>query len=160
MTNKNKPLVYSISQPTSFSGKDLIGFLQIAHKEATGEFISSSWPLSIIEPSFLEDESGNDFWTKELALHILEYRLKEDYDIKFHEYQKDGENLLVLVIEDLKLFKSGLVRLLDDLLNPNKKYLLYRMFIKTYRTMSVQEKLEYHQKKMREEIARKKSSKK
>lgn len=137
MTNTKKPLVYSIPQPTSFSGKDLIGFLQIAHKEATGEFISSSWPLSIIEPSFLEDESGDDFWTKELALHILEYRLKEDYDIKFHEYQKDEKNLLVLVIEDLKLFKSGLVRLLDDLLNPNKKYLLYRMFIKTYRTMSV-----------------------
>lgn len=152
MTNTNKPLVYKIPQPILFSGKHLIGFLQFVHKEATGEYLSSAWPLSII----LEDEQGHEFWTKDLSINVLEIRLKDNYNICFRRIKSD----LYIIIENLEVFKLGYSQLVEDLVNPNKKYLIYRDFIKTYRNMLLHEKIEFHQKKMREEIARKKSSKK
>ena len=156
MTNTNEPLVYKILQPTPFSGKELIGFLQIIHKKTTGEYLSSAWPLSIIETSILEDEQGQEFWTKDLSINVLEIRLKDNYNIRFIQEKLD----LYIIIEDLEAFRLGCSQLVEDLVNPNKKYLVYRDFIKTYRNMLPHEKIEFHQKKIREEIARKKSSKK
>ena len=156
MSNTNKPLVYKIPQPTPFSGKHLIGFFQIVHKEATGEYLSSAWPLSIIEPSILEDDQGQENWSKDLSINVLEIRLKDNYNIRF--LRKDSD--LYIIIEDLDTFKVGFNKLVEDLTNPDKKYLIYHDFIKTYRNMLPHEKIEFHQKKMREEIARKKSSKK
>ena len=41
MNKINQPLVYKkIEQSELFSGRALISFLEIAHKEATGEFLS------------------------------------------------------------------------------------------------------------------------
>ena len=156
MTNTNTPLVYKISQPTPFSGKELIGFLQIVHKKTTGEYLSSAWPLSIIETSILEDEQGQEFWTKDLSINVLEIRLKDNYNIRFIQEKLD----LYIIIEDLEAFRLGCSQLVEDLVNPNKKYLVYRDFIRAYRNMLPHEKIEFHQKKIREEIARKKSSKK
>ncbi|MDK8091549.1 hypothetical protein QP686_06810 [Streptococcus intermedius] len=156
MTNTNEPLVYKISRPTPFSGKELIGFLQIVHKKTTGGYLSSAWPLSIIETSILEDEQGQEFWTKDLSINVLEIRLKDNYNIRFIQEKLD----LYIIIEDLEAFRLGCSQLVEDLVNPNKKYLVYRDFIKTYRNMLPHEKIEFHQKKIREEIARKKSSKK
>lgn len=156
MTNTNKLLVYKISQPTPFSGKELIGFLQIVHKKTTGEYLSSAWPLSIIETSILEDEQGQEFWTKDLSINVLEIRLKDNYNIRFIQEKLD----LYIIIEDLEAFRLGCSQLVEDLVNPNKKYLVYRDFIRAYRNMLPHEKIEFHQKKIREEIARKKSSKK
>lgn len=156
MTNTNKPLVYKISQPIPFSGKELIGFLQIVHKKTTGEYLSSAWPLSIIETSILEDEQGQEFWTKDLSINVLEIRLKDNYNIRFIQEKLD----LYIIIEDLEAFRLGCSQLVEDLVNPNKKYLVYRDFIRAYRNMLPHEKIEFHQKKIREEIARKKSSKK
>ena len=156
MTNTNKPLVYKISQPTPFSGKELIGFLQIVHKETTGEDLLPACPLSIIETSILEDEQGQEFWTKDLSINVLEIRLKDNYNIRFIQEKLD----LYIIIEDLEAFRLGCSQLVEDLVNPNKKYLVYRDFIRDYRNMLPHEKIEFHQKKIREEIARKKSSKK
>ncbi|MGT2935441.1 hypothetical protein ACVR0P_06195 [Streptococcus castoreus] len=156
MTNTNKPFVYKIPQPSPFSGKELIGFLQVAHRAATGEFLVAAYPLDMIEPLILEDEQGQEFWTKDLSINVLEIRLKDNYNIRF--LRKDSD--LYIIIEDLGAFKVGFNKLVEDLTNPDKKYLIFHDFIKTYRNMLPHEKIEFHQKKMREEIARKKSSKK
>lgn len=156
MTNKNKPFVYKIPQPTPFSGKELIGFLQVAHKAATGDYLASAYSFNIIESLILEDEQGQEFWTKDLSINVLEIRLKNNYNIRF--LRKDFD--LYIIIEDLDTFKVGFNELVEDLTNPDKKYLIFHDFIKTYRNMLPHEKIEFHQKKMREEIARKKSSKK
>lgn len=156
MNKINQPLVYKIEQPEPFSGRALVGFLQIAHKEATGEFLSLAWPLSVIEPLILEDEQGQEFWTKDLSINVLEIRLKNNYNIRF--LRKDFD--LYIIIEDLKAFRLGFSQLVEDLVNPNKKYLIYHDFIKTIRNMLPEEKLEYYKKKTAEEIARKKSSEK
>lgn len=156
MTNTNKPLVYKIPQPSPFSGKELIGFLQVAHKAATGDYLASAYPFNIIESLILEDEQGQEFWTKDLSINVLEIHLKDNYNIRF--LRKDSD--LYIIIEDLDTFKVGFNKLVEDLTNPDKKYLIYHDFIKTYRNMLPHEKIEFYQKKMREEIARKKSSKK
>ena len=156
MNKINQPVVYKIEQSEPFSGRALISFLEIAHKEATGEFLSLAWPLSVIEPFILEDEQGNEFWTKDLSTNVLEIRLKDNYNIRFLRKKSN----LYIIIEDLKAFRQGFSQLVEDLVNPNKKYLLYRDFIKTYRNMLPHEKIEFFKKKTAEEIARKKASKK
>ncbi|HEM3649342.1 TPA: hypothetical protein U1C40_002019 [Streptococcus suis] len=88
-----------------------------------------------------------EFWTKQVAVHVLVLRLKEDYGIELHDYQKFGKNSLIIVIEDLELFELGVTRLLDDLIDPNRKYLLYRIFIKSRMTMTFEERLEAARKK-------------
>ncbi|KAA9323582.1 hypothetical protein SABVI_1692 [Streptococcus anginosus] len=113
-------------------------------------------PLSIIETSILEDEQGQEFWTKDLFINVLEIRLKDNYNIRFIQEKLD----LYIIIEDLEAFRLGCSQLVEDLVNPNKKYLVYRDFIRAYRNMLPHEKIEFHQKKIREEIARKNSSKK
>lgn len=149
MTETKKPLVYSINKNDAnpLTGKALIVFLQVALEETTGEIVPTAYSIKELEPLFLNDEHGKEFWTKPLAIHVLELRLKEDYGIEIHDYQKFGKNLLVLVIEDLELFELGMTRLLDDLIDPNRKYLLYRIFIKSRLTMTFEERLEAAKKK-------------
>ncbi|WP_270207497.1 hypothetical protein [Streptococcus anginosus] len=162
MTTTNKPLVFHIEKNdiNPFTGKDFIAFLQAAFEKATGEKMPTSYSIKELEPLFVNDEYGKVFWTKQVAIHVLVLRLKEDYGIELHDYQKFDKNLLVVVIEDLELFKLGVRRLLDNLIDPDRKYLLYRIFIKSRMTMTFEEKLEYYKNKTAEEIARKKSSKK
>ncbi|MCW1063396.1 hypothetical protein OJ587_12210, partial [Streptococcus anginosus] len=80
-------------------------------------------------------------------------RLKDNYNIRFIQEKLD----LYIIIEDLEAFRLGCSQLVEDLVNPNKKYLLYRDFIKTYRNMLPHEKIEFFKKKTAEEIARKKA---
>ncbi|MDK7096112.1 hypothetical protein QP376_10515, partial [Streptococcus agalactiae] len=77
---------------------ELIGFLQIVHKETTGEDLLPALPLSIIETSILEDEQGQEFWTKDLSINVLEIRLKDNYNIRFIQEKLD----LYIIIEDLE----------------------------------------------------------
>lgn len=152
MNNINKPLVHKIKQPGTFSGKILLGFLQSAFKEITENYIPSAYPLSIIEAYFTSDEQGELFWSNALAINVLEIRLKDNYNI--HLIQKSP--YILLVIEDIDSFKTGVIKLFNDLLDPDKKYLIYRDFIKTYRNMTPIEKIEFFKKKTVEEIAAKK----
>lgn len=139
MNNINKPLVHKIKQPDTFSGKTLLGFLQSVFKEITGNYLTSAYPLSIIEPYFTSDEQGESFWSNALAINVLEIRLKDNYNI--HLIQKSP--YILLVIEDIDSFKTGVIKLFNDLLDPDKKYLIYRDFIKTYRNMTPIEKIEF-----------------
>ena len=152
MNNINKPLVHKIKQPGTFSGKILLGFLQSVFKEITGNYIPSAYPLSIIEPYFTSDEQGESFWSNALAINVLEIRLKYNYNI--HLIQKSP--YILLVIEDIDSFKTGVIKLFNDLLDPEKKYLIYRDFIKTYRNMTPVEKIDFFKKKTVEGIAAKK----
>ena len=79
-------------------------------------------------------------------------RLKDNYDI--HLIQKSP--YILLVIEDIDSFKTGVIKLFNDLLDPDKKYLIYRDFIKTYRNMTPIEKIDFFKKKTVEGIAAKK----
>ncbi|ETJ27636.1 hypothetical protein Q604_UNBC16912G0001, partial [human gut metagenome] len=47
---------------------------------------------------------------------------------------------LYIIIEDLEAFRLGCSQLVEDLVNPNKKYLVYRDFIRAYRNMLPHEK--------------------
>ena len=60
---------------------------------------------------------------------------------------------ILLVVEDIDTSKTGIINLFHDLLDPDKKYLIYRDFIKTYRNMTPIEKIEFFKKKNVEEIA-------
>ena len=151
MNNINKPLVHKIKHPDTFSGKTLLAFLQSVFKEITGNYLTSAHPLSIIEPYFNSDEQGESFWLNALAINVLEIRLKDNYNI--HLIQKSP--YILLVIEDIDTFKTGVINLFNDLLDPDKKYLIYRDFIKTYRNMTSIEKIEFFKKKTVEEIAAK-----
>ena len=143
MNNINKPLVHKIKQPGTFSGKILLGFLQSVFKEITGNYLTSAYPLSIIEPYFTSDEQGESFWSNALAINVLEIRLKDYYNI--HLIQKSP--YILLVIEDIDTFKTGIINLFHDLLDPDIKYLIYRDFIKTYRNMTPIEKIEFFKKR-------------
>ena len=145
-------MIYKIKQPDTFSGKTLLVFLQLAFKEITGNYLTSAYPLSIIEPYFISDEQGETFWSNALAINVLEIRLKDNYNIQL--IQKSP--YIFLVIEDIDSFKTGVIKLINDLLDPDKKYLIYRDFIKTYHNMTPIEKIEFFKKKTAEEIARKK----
>ncbi len=160
MTNEKRPLVYRLKQPTPFSGKELIKLLQTALYEATGEVLRSAYPLDVIEPLFIADEQGQEFWSKDLSINVLEIRLKDNYNIRFHRKDRERISNLFIIIEDIESFKTGFSRLVEDLTDPDKKYLIYHDFIKTYRNMLPYEKIEFFKKKTAEEIARKKSSKK
>ena len=152
MNKMNKPLIYKIKQPDTFSGKTLLVFLQLAFKEITGNYLTSAYPFSIIKPYFISDEQGETFWSNALAINVLEIRLKDNYNIQL--IQKSP--YIFLVIEDIDSFKTGVIKLINDLLDPDKKYLIYRDFIKTYHNMTPIEKIEFFKKKTAEEIARKK----
>ena len=77
MNNINKPLVHKIKQPDTFSGKTLLGFLQSVFKEITGNYLTSAYPLSIIEPYFTSDEQGESCLSKALAINVFLNSLKD-----------------------------------------------------------------------------------
>lgn len=83
---------------------------------------------------------------------LYKIRLKDNYNI--HLIQKSP--YILLVIEDIDTFKTGVINPFNDLLDPDKKYLIYRDFIKTYRNMTPIEKIEFCKKRTVEKIADKK----
>lgn len=142
MTNRKKPIAFKIIAPKPFSGEALISFILDSFEKVFRESIPIRYKQLIIS-----DDEGKKFWNKELAVHAVEYMLKNDYNITFL-YKKDGEDLVILVAFEDKTeeCKAKFLQFVEDLTSPEKKYLLYQRLIKSFNNRSFEEKLAYYQK--------------
>lgn len=156
MTDRNRPRLFEMKLPASFTGKTLISLLGYVYKEMMEESLFGSDSFSVIEQLFLDDEQGSIFWTQDLAINVLEIDFKANYGIHLFRDNRENPKILYMGIKNPEIFKGSCRQLLEDLLDPNKKYLMYRRFVKRVHNMDFHEKLAYYENQVKERIALKK----
>ncbi|NLQ74988.1 hypothetical protein [Streptococcus mutans] len=143
------PKLMKCTEITAFTGELLLKILYNAHVEISGDAELECWKqLGHVKDS----KHFQDFMKNELSINAVTKYLRENNIKVIFGTQL---SYMQIYVDDFQAFEKGVGQIISDLVNPKTGTELGDKLIKSLQNMTLDEKLEYYKKQVKEEIKRK-----
>ncbi|KXT71290.1 hypothetical protein SGODD07_01290 [Streptococcus gordonii] len=143
------PKLMKYTEITAFTGELMLKILYNTHMEISEDTELECWKkLGHVKDS----KHFQDFMNRELSVNaVTKYLAQNKIKVIFDTHLANMQ----IYVDDLQAFEKGVNQVVSDLENPETGTELADKLIKSLHNMTLDEKLEYYKKQVKEEIKRK-----